>query len=68
MTIESSKLSSLKGLEGFPNLEVLSIANSPLLKDFSAIYKLGHKIKRLNVQQPSQELQMFCIQRQIALS
>jgi hypothetical protein len=69
MTIDSSsKMSSLKGLEGFPNLEVLSIANSPLLKDFSAFYKLGHKIKRLNVQQPSQELQMFCTQHQIALT
>ena len=69
MTIDSSsKMSSLKGLEGFPNLEVLSIANSPLLKDFSAFYKLGHKIKRLNLQQPSQELQTFCTQHQIALT
>jgi hypothetical protein len=69
MTIDSSsKMSSLKGLEGFPNLEVLSIANSPLLKDFSAFYKMGHKIKRLNLQQPSQELQMFCTQHQIALT
>jgi hypothetical protein len=68
MTIDSSsKLTSLKGLDGFPNLEVLTIINAPLLKDFSAIYKMGHKIKTLKMQ-ASQELQRFCIEHQILLN
>jgi hypothetical protein len=67
MTIESApKITGLKGLEGFPNLEVLSILNTPLLKDFSAIYKFGTKIKILKMQ-ASPELQRFCNEHKITL-
>jgi hypothetical protein len=66
MTIESAnKMTSLKGLEGFPNLEVLTILNAPLLKDFSALYKFGTRLKVLKVQGPS-ELKAFCTQHKIS--
>lgn len=70
MTIESSsKLTSLKGLEGFPNLEVLTIQNAPLLKDFSAIYKFcGLKYIKMNVSpEASATLQRFCNEHKISL-
>ena len=67
MTIESApKMTGLKGLEGFPNLEVLSIVNAPLLKDFSAIYKFGNRLKVLKMQGPP-ELQRFCNEHKITL-
>ena len=67
MTIESSpKMTGLKGLEGFPNLEILSIVNAPLLKDFSAIYKFGNRLKVLKMQGPP-ELQRFCNEHKITL-
>ena len=66
MTIESAnKMTSLKGLEGFPNLEVLTILNTPLLKDFSALYKFGTRLKVLKVQ-GTPELQAFCTQHKIS--
>jgi len=67
MTIESaSKITSLKGLEGFPNLEVLTVLNAPILKDFSAIYKFGTKLKVLKMNGPP-ELQRFCNEHKITL-
>jgi hypothetical protein len=67
MSIESApKITGLKGLEGFPNLEVLSILNTPLLKDFSAIYKFGNRLKVLKMQGPP-ELQRFCNEHKITL-
>jgi len=67
MTIESAnKMTGLKGLEGFPNLESLTILNAPLLKDFSALYKFGSKLKVLKMQGPP-ELQRFCNEHKITL-
>lgn len=67
MTIESaSKITGLKGLEGFPNLEVLTVLNAPLLKDFSAIYKFGNKLKAIKMNGPP-ELQRFCNEHKITL-
>ena len=67
MTIESaSKMTGLKGLEGFPNLEVLAVLNAPLLKDFSAIYKFGTKLKVLKMNGPH-ELQRFCNEHTIMM-
>lgn len=48
LTIETSKLTSLKGLENFPNLETLVINGSPLLKDISAINKCV-KLKNIKI-------------------
>jgi len=67
MTIESSKMTDLKGLEGFPNLEVLTILNSPMLKDFSALYKNFGKLKNIKIYGPP-ELQAFCTQHKISFS
>jgi hypothetical protein len=67
MSIESaSKMTGLKGLDGFPNLEVLTISGAPLLKDFSAIYNFGTKLKVLKMN-GSPQLQRFCNEHKIAL-
>lgn len=66
MSIESApKITGLKGLDGFPNLEVLTISGAPLLKDFSAIYKFGTKLKVIKMN-GSPELQRFCNEYKIA--
>lgn len=66
MTIDSaSKLTGLKGLDGFPNLEALTILNAPMLKDFTAIKNCG-KLKILKMHGPP-ELQRFCNEHQISL-
>ena len=68
IVIESaSKMTGVKGLDGFPNLEVLTILGAPLLKDFSAIYKFGTKLKSVKVGNPSAELQTFCKMHGISL-
>ena len=61
MTIESAgKMTSFKGLDGFPNLELLTVLNAPLLRDFSAFYKFGTKLKTVKVGNQTAEFQAFC--------
>jgi hypothetical protein len=69
MTIESSsKLTGLKGLDGFPHLEVLTISAAPLLKDFSALYKFCGKLKTLKMNGPTDaSIQRFCNEHKISL-
>jgi hypothetical protein len=68
MTIESSsKMTSLKGLDGFPHLEVLTILAAPALKDFSPLYKFCGKLKTLKINLPSETLQKFCNEHKISL-
>jgi len=68
MTIESaSKLTGFKGLDGFPNLETLSILGAPGLKDFSGLYKTGSKLKYLKIPEASATLQQFCKEHKITL-
>jgi len=68
----NTKFISLKGLDGFPNLETLIIINPSCLKDFSILYKNNHKIKSIKL--PGQtsvnvnELKTYCNENKIIVT
>jgi hypothetical protein len=65
----STKFVSLRGIGGMPKLESLVIANAPLLRDLSCIYKMSLRSIKIVGQCAvnMNELKSFCSERNIEL-